>query len=72
MQKTPGPAHSRVTPSAISTIVVQSMPRDMGMRWGVKDTRTGCPTTSERPCSISGMWRWLDTPYACMPSVTSQ
>lgn len=34
---------------------------DMLMRWGVKETLTGLPAASDRPCSISGMWRCLPT-----------
>lgn len=33
----------------------------MLIRWGVKDTFTGFPAASVRPCSISGMCRCLPT-----------
>ena len=36
--------------------------RLIGIRCGVNETRTGAPAASAKPCSISGMWRWLPTP----------
>ena len=41
--------------------MVLRMPRSIGIRCGVKMTETGLPAMSERPCSISGVWRWLPT-----------
>jgi len=36
----------------------RQMPRFIGIRCGVKFTTRGRPAAAERPCSISGAWRW--------------
>jgi hypothetical protein len=39
--------------------MVERMPRFIGIRCGVKLTAIARPAAALKPCSISGMWRWL-------------
>mgnify|MGYP000736440479 CR=1 FL=1 len=45
------------TEALVSTIIVTSSPRFIGIRCGVKLTITGAPARRLNSCSISGMWR---------------
>ena len=43
---------------------VARIPRGIGTSSGVKETRTSSSVSSRRFWVISGVWRWVATPYA--------
>ena len=69
----PGGAHAASAPGASGAVTVARMPRAMGTRTGVKETRTSSAPAARRFCSISGMCRWVPpTAYgAAQPSASA-